>query len=526
MSLTNISLNDSLKVQNEHTSVKQNTVVVNNSTPNDLQRQPQEDNFNGKGLDKKKIITFASVGTVFATLVGIALDFRFAEGKHVKNLWRKLTGNTQDIKPKSNETPNVNGKADVNTPNISDKPDVVQTKTNTNVEPTKTDNIVPENQSEIDRQVQDLFEQEEERLAKIKEANELSDWNNKRWLNEQHHAEEKEYSDFWNRELAKKEKPLYEQRLKEAEQLKEVIEKERTKFFEAHKNEIPSEEERYQAYLPYMRTEYGRSFNDNSYNARELAKDPEQWLWYLWGKDPKARKMEFDLALKEMKPQDLEIYKSAKWVFDNKNLQYDDFDLVNSINNPQLREIIEDVALTGEFGSNMVAGHSLAYRINSPLRLGFKVDDTLRVILDEGFRTVEPYKWDTTVYRTVCGGKADGSIDFINKLIKAKKGDTFIDKGYSYTSFSEMGTSPCNGICDLGTESVSLTILVPKGARVSDGSWYTKQNEMLFPRNAEYRVVEEAKVIEPGIEFIGDNGQKYKIGDYVGMVVEYVLPKS
>ena len=88
-----------------------------------------------------------------------------------------------------------------------------------------------------------------------------------------------------------------------------------------------------------------------------------------------------------------------------------------------------------------------------------------------------------------------------------------------------MGTSPCNGIRDAGTEDVSLTILVPKGARVSDGSWYTKQNELLFPRNAEFRVVEEAKRSEPYV-FTNSEGKEFKIPRAAKMVIEYVLPKS
>ena len=206
MAIPNVSLNDSVKIQNNPTAVKQNTASINMKSPEDLQRQPQEDNFNGKGLDKKKIITYASIGTVLTTLVGIALDFRFAEGKHVKNLWRKLTGNAQDIKPKSNETTNVNGKADVNTPNIPDKPDVVQPKTNVDVEPPKADNIVHENKSEIDKQVKEFFEQEEKELAEIKEAKKLSDLKNEEWVREQHHLKEKEYSNFWNRTLEEEEK--------------------------------------------------------------------------------------------------------------------------------------------------------------------------------------------------------------------------------------------------------------------------------------------------------------------------------
>ncbi len=169
--------------------------------------------------------------------------------------------------------------------------------------------------------------------------------------------------------------------------------------------------------------------------------------------------------------------------------------------------MIEEFATTGKFASyGEVIGHSKAYTINSPLRLGYNVDDTLKVILDEGFRTVEPIEDPVTVYRAVSGGKADGSIDFINNLIKAKKGETFIDKGYSYSSFSEKGACSCNGIADLGTDTVKLKIIVPKGARVSNGSHYD-QNELLFPRNAEFRVVEEATRPEPYV-FYNPDGKK------------------
>ena len=169
-------------------------------------------------------------------------------------------------------------------------------------------------------------------------------------------------------------------------------------------------------------------------------------------------------------------------------------------------------------------GHHLAYRINSPLKLGYEVNDILKVILDEGFRTVEPLKHSTTVYRHVCGGKADKSIDFINKLKKAKKGDTFIDKGYSYSSFSERGASSCNGILDHGTDEIQLEIRVPKGARVSDGSDY-EQNELLFPRNAEFRVVEEVTRPKPYV-FINPDGKEIKLKQPLRMIVEYVIPKS
>ena len=205
-------------------------------------------------------------------------------------------------------------------------------------------------------------------------------------------------------------------------------------------------------------------------------------------------------------------------------MQYDELDLAKTIVSDQ-RELIEEFATTGKFADyGEVIGHSKAYTINSPLRLGYNVDDTLKVILDEGFRTVEPIEKPVTVFRAVSGGKADGSIDFINNLIKAKKGETFIDKGYSYASFSEKGACSCNGIADLGTDAVKLTIIVPKGARVSNGSHY-EQNELLFPRNAEYRVVEEATRPEP---YISKNyeGKEVKLPRPLEMVIEYILPET
>ncbi len=48
------------------------------------------------------------------------------------------------------------------------------------------------------------------------------------------------------------------------------MEKERNEFFAMHKNNIPSEDERYEAFLPLMRIEYGGSFRDNVFEARQL----------------------------------------------------------------------------------------------------------------------------------------------------------------------------------------------------------------------------------------------------------------
>lgn len=498
MNLQGVSLKENLKVKNTSAiTFKQASVVVNNSRANEFQRQPSEDNFNGKDINKKKILTYTAVGTILTTLIGIALDFRFAEGKHVKKLFGKLTENTTDVKPKTNECLSINE----TTPNLTHK-----------------------NQQEIDKQVQEFFAEEEKLLAEEKNKIKLSDWENERWLHQQHREKEKEYSEFWNTELDRIGNLTKEAREKEAEKLWEIMEKERNEFFAMHKNNIPSEDERYEAFLPLMRIEYGGSFRDNVFEAKQLAKEPENWLHYIWGKTPRGKELYLEYILKKMEPKELDLYNNAKWILDSKKLQYDELDLAKTIVSDQ-RELIEELATTGKFaGYGEVIGHSKAYTINSPLRLGYNVDDTLKVILDEGFRTVEPIENPVTVYRAVSGGKADGSIDFINNLIKAKKGETFIDKGYSYSSFSEKGACSCNGIADLGTDAVKLKILVPKGARVSNGSHY-EQNELLFPRNAEYRVVEEATRPEP---YISKNyeGKEVKLPRPLEMVIEYILPKT
>ncbi len=502
----NILLNDSVR-KNTLLTVKQDTAIVNNPKSDNLERHPKEDNFNGKGINKKNILTYTSAGVVLATLIGIALDFKFANGKHVKKLFGKVTDNHSELKPITSEPP-------------IKKTDTTLPKTDTVTEP----DVISKEELEINKQVQEFFAEEEKELAKQKEDIKLSNYHNERWLLEQHRIKEKEYSDFWNSELEKIEQSLIELRQKEANKLEETIEKERIKFFEAHRSEIPSKEERYKAFLPLMRTEYGNTFDGNICEARRFAQEPENWLWYLWNNNPRAKEMNLELIQLQMAPKDLELYKSAKWVLDNKKLHYDALDLAESICSDQ-KKIIEELALNGKcFSWGEVIGHHKAYTINSALRLGYKVDDTLKVILDEGFRTVEPLEYDVTVYRHVCGGKADNSIDFINKLIKSKKGDTFIDKGYSYASFSEGGASSCNGIHDIGTEEVQLTILVPKGARVSNGSHY-EQNELLFPRNAEYRVVEEATRPEPYV-FRNNDGKEVKIPRALRMVVEYILPKT
>lgn len=153
--------------------------------------------------------------------------------------------------------------------------------------------------------------------------------------------------------------------------------------------------------------------------------------------------------------------------------------------------------------------HHHAYEVNGILRYGSGRTNTLTAILDEGFRTVPPLERETVVYRAVCGSSEDGSINFINKLVDSKIGDTFTDKGYSYSSFYKGAAQSCNGSWDSGTPEILMTINVPKGARVSNGIDITKQAEMLFPRNSEFRIVSKEKKENSNLWYI---------------TVEYVVP--
>lgn len=89
MTISKVSLNYNIE---QPVSFKQ--VHEKNSGSDTLQRQPKQDTFN-----KQKTLTYSLLGTTVAALVGIGLDYKFAEGKHVKNLWNKIIGKKPNTKP-------------------------------------------------------------------------------------------------------------------------------------------------------------------------------------------------------------------------------------------------------------------------------------------------------------------------------------------------------------------------------------------------------------------------------------------
>lgn len=301
---------------------------------------------------------------------------------------------------------------------------------------------------------------------------------------------------------------------KEIKQLEEKIEKEEAEFIENYSEPLPSYEERFNALKKNIRIEYGEVFAHHIKDWKELVKDDKNYIASIFYGKPEIKKLMLELNLKTRASYDTESFYCIQKAFkelDKRNLHYDKNSIIFIPD-----EIIESIAkgkFTSPYGDE-VLGHHLAYSINGALRTGGEVDDVLVTILDEGFKNVEPLERGVLVYRQVVGNSVDNSIDFINKLIQSKKGDTFIDKAYSYSTYSKNCATSCNGIRDKGTPWIRMKIAVPKGAKVSNGSHY-EQNEMLFPRNAEFRILEEAKIVE-----------ETKDGNFMEMLVEYIPKHS
>ncbi len=237
---------------------------------------------------------------------------------------------------------------------------------------------------------------------------------------------------------------------------------------------------------------------------RRSAKNDETFLKWILPEPQKITDLRFKRALLKMTPDERYFYDEAVKQLKSRNIKFDAHELAYMDSNT-LKFIAK-----GEFTDyGYVLEHHNAYKVNGILRYGSGREDTLTAILDEGFRTAPPLEEGEVVYRAVCGSTEDGSINFINKIVDSKIGDTFTDKGYSYSSFYRGAAQSCNGTWDMGTPEIIMTINVPKGAKVSNGINRTEQAEMLFPRNSEFRIVSKEKKENSNVWYI---------------TVEYVIP--
>ena len=495
MTVQNISLNDSVKVQSTPMSVKQDTIVVNNATANDLQRQPQDDNFNGKGLDKKKIITYASFGTVLATLVGIALDFKFAEGKHVKNLWRKLTGNAQDIKPKSTETPNVGGKAGVNTPNIPDKPDVVVPKATEPKRKSKT--TQSEKPNSKPKPIKETITEKEyidrETLSPVKEK-----WQGKTLLERTIKTDDglvttsyrngKVESVFTNGDISQELKVYY----LDSKTVKETYFRDMgTLYIERGNKNIV---------VPHVKEE---QFEEAVKLSQKYAEIPEVELESLYrevlsGNPNNMSFMEFNVLEAHRDVYRLTIPKTSEAT------QIKEHHYLNGRNHIY-RDTPEKLEGNGKTFDDFTDAEWDALS-REEQRLCDRNENCLRYNaemkrIDKALQALPPLEKDCVFYRGI------GERFIPDSIINGKVGDIVVpDNGYAYTAFNRELADRFGGH--------QYIIRTPKGAKVSRNMEHG--GEAVFPRNAEYRIISKTKT--PANDIYPDGQWRIEL--------EYILPKS
>ncbi len=85
MPVSQILLDNNIETSSSLFKVKQGNVNINTNQFNIQQGQLQEDTFTGKDVSKKKL-NYSVIALTVATVLGIATEFLFAKGKHVKNV--------------------------------------------------------------------------------------------------------------------------------------------------------------------------------------------------------------------------------------------------------------------------------------------------------------------------------------------------------------------------------------------------------------------------------------------------------
>ncbi|MCD7878666.1 MAG: hypothetical protein LUG16_01880, partial [Candidatus Gastranaerophilales bacterium] len=212
----------------------------------------------------------------------------------------------------------------------------------------------------------------------------------------------------------------------------------------------------------------------------------------------------YSKKLASLSEEEAAAFERTKNILDSQGIEFSDEELLM---NEDIWDL--DESLTNNGAANC---HGSAYGFNYELRNkpeGYIPENLESRILDKGLENLSPLKKNETVYRGVNGNRFfKKNLEYVKSLINAKKGDVISDKGYGYASFSKKIANHYSdgGLCDgLGAR---MKIIVPEGSKVSIGG---KQHEMLFPRNAQFEVVEQAKIAEDGI---------------MEIVLKYILPKN
>lgn len=284
---------------------------------------------------------------------------------------------------------------------------------------------------------------------------------------------------------------LFEKREKRVKQIEEQEEKSRLEFISKIKNDIPvTYEERFDILIKN---------NTPFYVANKIANDEESFANYMWSKSPAAQKFNDLKVLARMDEKQKKNFQATSKVLEENGIKFSEHELL------QRGQFWSWAPLKLHDIYGGCAAHGDAYGVNQKIRYSnWDPSEELSCrILDKALETVKPTEKDLLVYRGVSRNRGNDS-EFIERLLSMKKGEIFTDKAYSYSSFDKGIASHWARDCCF------LEIKIPKGAKVSQGP-FSEQAELLFPRNSQFRIIEEAMPIENG---------KHKI------VLEYILPKN
>ena len=257
-------------------------------------------------------------------------------------------------------------------------------------------------------------------------------------------------------------------------------------FKDRARKTIPSEEERMKELSELC------SSDSNLYKVLEKQyKDKNIYLDMLWHGTDEYKKLVTKNAIISLSPRDRINFNKAKELFDQNGITYTDADIVNQLGNMHNKAI--------EGLHDIVDYNEISTAKNTALREGIEPDFECRV-LDKVIELSEPLETGQTFYRGVSSvGKVSGSCEelndaFIDRLINSETGDIISDKGYSY--FSTNADTLEIYANNKGKKNARMIIQVPKGAKVKLGKNALKDGkEGIFPRNAQFKVIEKAKMV-------------------------------
>lgn len=200
---------------------------------------------------------------------------------------------------------------------------------------------------------------------------------------------------------------------------------------------------------------------------------------------------------------------NAKEILEKYNIEYNKGELAD------IRlGVVHDITNTGNItneNKTVICNHGRLRTNNSKYREG--KEDLASRLADRAFENLKPLEEDAIVYRGLSAdtdGMNSQGHEFIKSLLEKKKGEIVTDNGYAYASYNKQITNQYAGA---GSQDnyigARMIIKVPKGAKVSRAKT-SRQSEMLFPRKAQFKVLETAQ-------------EKDGIAE---ILLEYILPKT